>query len=102
MSRAALCWLGELSRQGIAVDPNRLYASQSSGWFGQVIQTLERPAEDGGPVGNKCAYYGVPGTHQWYDGTTTTSRFRKPASLGVKQGVASGTVAENGDEVMPD
>ena len=43
--------------------------SQSSGWFGQLIQR----SDDGGatwePVGNKFVYDGVPGTHQWYDGT---------------------------------
>jgi hypothetical protein len=50
-------------------DPNRIYASQSSGWFGQLIQR----SDDGGatwtPAGNAFAYAGVPGTHQWYDGT---------------------------------
>jgi BNR/Asp-box repeat len=55
--------------KGSPVDPNRLYASQSSGWFGQLIQR----SDDGGatwePVGNDFAYAGVPGTHQWYDGT---------------------------------
>ncbi|MGI9000509.1 MAG: WD40/YVTN/BNR-like repeat-containing protein [Pseudonocardia sp.] len=54
---------------GSPVDPNRLYASQSSGWFGQLIQR----SDDGGttwePVGNQFTYDGVPGTHQWYDGT---------------------------------
>ncbi len=54
---------------GSPADPNRLYASQSSGWFGQVIQR----SDDGGttwePVGNQFTYDGVPGTHQWYDGT---------------------------------
>src|SRR5438128_5423467 len=30
--------------KGSAVDPNRLYASQSSGWFGQIIQR----SDDGG------------------------------------------------------
>jgi photosystem II stability/assembly factor-like uncharacterized protein len=54
---------------GSPADPNRLYASQSSGWFGQLIQR----SDDGGttwePVGNTFAYDGVPGTHQWYDGT---------------------------------
>ena len=52
-----------------AAEPNRLYASQTSGWFGQVIQR----SDDGGlswhPVGNQFQYEGVPGTHQWYDGT---------------------------------
>jgi hypothetical protein len=51
------------------VNPDRLYASQSSGWFGQIIQR----SDDGGatwmPAGNAFAYDGVPGTHQWYDGT---------------------------------
>ena len=55
--------------KGSPVDPNRLYASQSSGWFGQTVQR----SDDGGatwePVGNCFAYDGVPGTHQWYDGT---------------------------------
>ncbi|MGH4025524.1 MAG: WD40/YVTN/BNR-like repeat-containing protein, partial [Pseudonocardiaceae bacterium] len=54
---------------GSPVDPNRLYASLSGGWFGQVIQR----SDDGGttwvPVGNEFGYDGVPGTHQWYDGT---------------------------------
>jgi photosystem II stability/assembly factor-like uncharacterized protein len=55
--------------KGSPANPNRIYASQSSGWFGQLIQR----SEDGGatwePVGNDFAYDGVPGTHQWYDGT---------------------------------
>ena len=54
---------------GSPVDPDRLYASQSTGWFGQLIQR----SDDGGatwePVGNEFEYAGVPGTHQWYDGT---------------------------------
>ncbi|GAC1413771.1 MAG: hypothetical protein NVSMB64_24040 [Candidatus Velthaea sp.] len=55
--------------KGSPVDQNRLYASQSSGWFGQLIQR----SDDGGttwkPMGNEFVYDGVPGTHQWYDGT---------------------------------
>jgi hypothetical protein len=51
------------------VDPNRLYASQSSGWFGQVIQRSDDGGRTWEPVGNAFAYDGVPGTHQWYDGT---------------------------------
>jgi len=55
--------------KGSPVDPNRIYASQSTGWFGQLIQR----SDDGGatwtPVGNEFTYEGVPGTHQWYDGT---------------------------------
>jgi hypothetical protein len=55
--------------KGSPADPDRLYASQSTGWFGQLIQR----SDDGGatwqPVGNQFTYDGVPGTHQWYDGT---------------------------------
>ncbi|MGH9302629.1 MAG: WD40/YVTN/BNR-like repeat-containing protein, partial [Acidimicrobiales bacterium] len=55
--------------KGSPVEPDRLYASQSTGWFGQVIQR----SDDGGvtwrPVGNEFRYDGVPGTHQFYDGT---------------------------------
>ncbi len=55
--------------KGSPVDPNRIFASQSTGWFGQLIQR----SDDGGatwePVGNQFVYDGVPGTHQWYDGT---------------------------------
>lgn len=55
--------------KGSPIDPDRLYASQSTGWFGQLIQR----SNDGGttwePVGSKFHYDGVPGTHQWYDGT---------------------------------
>jgi photosystem II stability/assembly factor-like uncharacterized protein len=55
--------------KGSPADPNRIYASQSSSWFGQVIQR----SNDGGgtweTVGNEFAYDGDAGTHQWYDGT---------------------------------
>jgi hypothetical protein len=52
-----------------AADPDRLYASQSGGWFGQVIQRSEDGGRTWQPVGNSFAYDGEPGTHQWYDGT---------------------------------
>jgi photosystem II stability/assembly factor-like uncharacterized protein len=55
--------------KGSPVDPNRLYASQSSGWFGQMIQRSDDGGKTWQPVGNAFAYEGVPGTHQWYDGT---------------------------------
>ena len=59
------------------MDPNRLYASQSTGWFGQLMQR----SDDGGatwqPVGNKFVYDGVPGTHQWYDGTPHPWEFKR-------------------------
>jgi photosystem II stability/assembly factor-like uncharacterized protein len=55
--------------KGSPADPNRLYASQSSGWFGQVVQRSSDGGKTWEAVGNKFVYDGVPGTHQWYDGT---------------------------------
>jgi len=54
---------------GSPAHPDRLWASQSSSWFGQVIQRSEDGGRTWAPVGNEFAYAGVPGTHQWYDGT---------------------------------
>jgi photosystem II stability/assembly factor-like uncharacterized protein len=55
--------------KGSPADPGRLYASQSSGWSGQVIQRSDDGGATWAPVGNQFAYQGTPGTHQWYDGT---------------------------------
>ena len=81
--------------KGSPVDPNRLYASQSSSWFGQIIQRSDdggktwvqpgtAPGEptttpDGTPIpeSNKFVYDGVPGTHQWYDGTQHPWEFKR-------------------------
>ncbi|MDQ6665507.1 MAG: exo-alpha-sialidase, partial [Acidobacteriota bacterium] len=38
--------------KGSPVDPNRLYASQSSGWSGQVIQRSNDGGKTWEPVGN--------------------------------------------------
>jgi photosystem II stability/assembly factor-like uncharacterized protein len=63
--------------KGSPVDPNRLYASQSSGWFGQLIQRSNDGGKTWDPVGNKFVYEGVPGTHQWYDGTAHPWEFKR-------------------------
>jgi photosystem II stability/assembly factor-like uncharacterized protein len=55
--------------KGSPADPNRLYASQSSDWFGQVIHRSDDGGQSWTPVGNQFSYDGTPGTHQWYDGT---------------------------------
>ena len=55
--------------KGSPADPDRLYASQSSDWFGQVIHRSDDGGQSWTPVGNQFSYDGVPGTHQWYDGT---------------------------------
>jgi photosystem II stability/assembly factor-like uncharacterized protein len=87
--------------KGSPVDPNRIYASQTSGWFGQVIQrsddagkTWHQPGTppgeptttpEGMPKGesNKFVYDVSPGTgkplttHQWYDGTQHPWEFKR-------------------------
>jgi len=84
--------------KGSPVDPNRLYASQSSGWFGQIIQrssdggkTWETPGGEqmpnpgAPPAGqsNKFVYDTSPPsgkpltTHQWYDGTQHPWEFKR-------------------------
>ena len=63
--------------KGSPADPNRLYASQSSGWHGQVMQRSNDGGKTWEPVGNKFIYDGVPGTHQWYDGTPHPWEFKR-------------------------
>jgi photosystem II stability/assembly factor-like uncharacterized protein len=52
-----------------SADPTRLYASQSTEWFGQLIQRSDDGGRSWSPMGNQFAYQGDTGTHQWYDGT---------------------------------
>jgi len=63
--------------KGSPVNPNRLYASQSSSWFGQTM----RRSDDGGAtwetVGNEFLYEGEVGTHLWYDGTPRPWAFQR-------------------------
>ncbi len=87
--------------KGSPVDPDRIYASQSSGWFGQIIQrsndggkTWEQPGTPPGeptttPEGmpkaesNKFVYDVSPKTgkplttHQWYDGSQHPWEFKR-------------------------
>src|SRR5919197_142343 len=63
--------------KGAPADPNRLYASQSSSWFGQQVQRSDDGGKTWEPVGNKFAYDGDPGTHQWYDGTPRPWEFKR-------------------------
>ena len=63
--------------KGCPTEPNRLYASQSSSWFGQVIQRSNDGGKTWAPVGNKFEYEGVPGTHLWYDGTPRPFEFTR-------------------------
>ncbi len=63
--------------KGSPVDPDRLYASQTSDWFGQVIQRSDDGGRTWEPVGNEFVYEGVPGTHQSYDGTPHPWEFKR-------------------------
>ena len=63
--------------KGSPLNPDRIYASQSSGWFGQMIQRSDDGGKTWETVGNEFAYDGVPGTHQWYDGTPHPWEFKR-------------------------
>jgi photosystem II stability/assembly factor-like uncharacterized protein len=63
--------------QGSPVDPNRLWASLSGGWFGQVVQRSDDGGATWNPVGNRFAYDGEPGTHLFYDGTQRPFAFTR-------------------------
>ncbi len=55
--------------KGSPVNHDRIYASQSSSWFGQTMQRSDDGGKTWETVGNKFEYEGPVGTHQWYDGT---------------------------------
>jgi photosystem II stability/assembly factor-like uncharacterized protein len=63
--------------KGSPVDPNRIYAAQGSGWFGQLMQRSDDGGKTWQPVGNKFVYDGVPGTHQHFDGTPRPWEFTR-------------------------
>ena len=63
--------------KGSPAAPDRLYASQTSGWFGQQIQRSDDGGKTWEPVGNEFKYDGVPGSHQWYDGTQHPWEFKR-------------------------
>jgi photosystem II stability/assembly factor-like uncharacterized protein len=58
-------------------DPDRLYASQSSGWFGQVLQRSNDGGKTWAAAGNQFAYEGAVGTHTWYDGSPHPYEFKR-------------------------
>ena len=63
--------------KGSPVDPDRLYASQSSSWFGQVIQRSDNGGRTWRKMEGQFAYDGETGTHQWYDGTQHPWEFKR-------------------------
>lgn len=63
--------------KGSPANPDRIYASQTSGWFGQVLQRSDDGGKTWEAVGNEFAYDGTTGTHQWYDGTPHPWEFKR-------------------------
>ena len=63
--------------KGSPVEPDRIWASQTSGWFGQQLPRSDDGGRTWEPVGNEFAYDGVPGTHQWYDGSPHPWEFKR-------------------------
>ena len=63
--------------KGSPVDPNRIYVSQGSGWFGQLMQRSDDGGKTFNPIENKFQYDGVPGTHQTFDGTPHPWEFKR-------------------------
>ena len=72
--------------KGSPVDPNRLYASQSSGWFGQMIQRSRRRRQDLAAGGQQVRLRRRP--------RHAPVVRRHAASLGVQAGLAPRTVAD--------
>ncbi|MGH3436743.1 MAG: WD40/YVTN/BNR-like repeat-containing protein [Sciscionella sp.] len=62
---------------GSPADPDRLFASQSTAWFGQLIQRSDDGGKSWQPVGNDFSYEGEAGTHLWYDGTPRPFEFKR-------------------------
>ncbi|ADH64528.1 glycosyl hydrolase BNR repeat-containing protein [Allomeiothermus silvanus DSM 9946] len=63
--------------KGSPVNPDRIYASQSTGWFGQKIQRSDDGGKTWQAMEGEFTYQGVPGTHQWYDGTPHPWEFKR-------------------------
>jgi photosystem II stability/assembly factor-like uncharacterized protein len=63
--------------KGSPANPDRLYASQSSGWFGQVMQRSNDGGKSWEAGGNQFLYEGEVGPHTWYDGSPHPYEFKR-------------------------
>ena len=55
--------------KGSPADPSRIYASQSNGWFGQILQRSDDGGATWNTVNNEFKYSGEVRDHTWYDGS---------------------------------
>jgi len=62
---------------GSQENPDRLYASQTSGWFGQIMQRSDDGGKSWNTMSNEFRYEGTPGTHKWYDGSQHPWEFKR-------------------------
>lgn len=63
--------------KGSPVNPDRIFVSQTSGWFGQMIQRSDDGGKTWEAVGNEFKYEGELGTHKWYDGSQHPWEFKR-------------------------
>jgi len=63
--------------KGSPVAPDRIYASQATEWFGQVMHRSDDGGKTWETVGNEFKYEGETGPHQWYDGTPHPWEFKR-------------------------
>lgn len=63
--------------KGSPLNPDRIYASQSSGWYGQHMQRSDDGGATWNPVGNEFTYKGPSTSHQWYDGSIRPWEFKR-------------------------
>ncbi len=63
--------------KGSPADPDRIYLSQSSAWFGQLVQRSSDGGKTWEAVGNHFEYGEANGTHQSFDGTPQPWKFKR-------------------------
>ncbi|MDH5606437.1 MAG: exo-alpha-sialidase [Anaerolineae bacterium] len=63
--------------KGSPIDPNRIFASQSTDWFGQVIHRSDDGGKTWDTMNNEFIYKGETKPHQWYDGTPHPWEFKR-------------------------
>ncbi len=57
--------------------PDRLFASQSRGWFGQIMQRSDDAGANWETISNEFKYEGEVGPHKWYDNSDHPYEFAR-------------------------